>query len=168
MVNSKGKFSWKIFVFIIILIFIGLIVLAFFGPSQKARLSSEVNCNTLENNGDSNKNIDIVFLPDNYADEEKFVQDANKYKDALLNVVPFDEYKNKFNFYYIFGSFDMGCKYDEAILCNPKLVKKISLNCPNDYTVVLTDYNGVKNLFKYLRSSSWMQVACLKDRKSVV
>ena len=112
MVNSKGKFSWKIFVFIIILIFIGLIVLAFFGPSQKARLSSEVNCNTLENNGDSNKNIDIVFLPDNYADEEKFVQDANKYKDALLNVVPFDEYKNKFNFYYIFGSFDMGCKYD--------------------------------------------------------
>ena len=157
--------SWIPFAFLmvaILLVFAGFIL---YGGAETIQLSQSVECNAIqEGNGD----VNIVFLADNYETEEGFIEDAEKFKEGLLNVVPFNEYINNFNFYYVFGDFDLGCEHDEAILCDPRKVKRIALNCPNDYTVVLTDYNGVKNLFKYLRSSAWQGVACLNTADDIL
>jgi hypothetical protein len=41
------------------------------------------------------------------------------------------------------------------------LVKSVASKCPHDYIIVLTDYNGVKNLFRHLRSSYYQGVCAL-------
>lgn len=161
----KVNSSWMPFVFllvVIVLVFVGFIL---YGGAENIQLSQNVECNALqEGNGD----VNLVFLADNYENEEVFLEDVGRFKEGLLEVVPFNEYENNFNFYYVLGNFDLGCEHDEAILCDPRKVKRVSLNCPNDYTVVLTDYNGVKNLFRYLRSSAWQGIACLNTADDIL
>ncbi|MBU1246277.1 MAG: M64 family metallopeptidase [Nanoarchaeota archaeon] len=161
----KVNSSWLPFVFLIVAVIIIFVGFVLYGGAETIQLSQNVECNAFqEGNGD----VNIVFLADNYETEERFLEDVETFKDGLLNVVPFNEYLNNFNFYYVLGEFDLGCEHDEAILCDPRKVKRVSLNCPNDYTVVLTDYNGVKNLFRYLRSSAWQGIACLNTADDIL
>ncbi|KKS10962.1 MAG: hypothetical protein UU67_C0090G0007, partial [Candidatus Daviesbacteria bacterium GW2011_GWB1_41_5] len=81
-------------------------------------------------------------------------EDAEKYVDYFLESGPFDNYKDKFNFYYI-GNYQPACElYNNiAILCySSELVQK-SASCPNDQIVVLSSDYGTS-----IRSSNYLNV----------
>ncbi len=55
------------------------------------------------NNGDHNKKVDLLILPDGYTQQEmqKFRKDAEKFANYILNAQPFKENKQKFNVWAI-------------------------------------------------------------------
>lgn len=50
-------------------------------------------------NGDPDKKVDIVILPEGYSSDEmgKFIEDCNTFKNGLFSFSPFKENKKKFN-----------------------------------------------------------------------
>jgi len=158
---EKGWFILGLFLIGIALILLGFFY--FFSPSDEPGQLSYTECVTIVNNGDPNEKINIVFLADNYDDVTKFSEDAERFKDALLKVPPLNSYSDLFNFFMIPQFADLGCDHDEAILCNDRKVKALARKCPSDFPIVLSDVNGVENLFKYLRSSSWRDVIAINS-----
>src|SRR3989344_2235631 len=129
---------------------VGILVaagIAFIYIKDSVKLSQAglVGCKTIQRNSDNG--IDIVF----FADNEKIVKE---YINYFLSVSPFDNYKDRFNFYYI-GDYYPLCELYKgiALLCYSRdLVKKAS-SCPNDYIVVINSEEGEE-----IRSSSYMNV----------
>lgn len=63
-------------------------------------------------NGDSDKNVDIVFIAEGYTDDEqeKFIADIKRLTDYMFSFSPYDKYKNKFNIWAVKAiSDESGC-----------------------------------------------------------
>ncbi|MAG37907.1 hypothetical protein CMI45_00770 [Candidatus Pacearchaeota archaeon] len=141
---------------IIILVLAIIIVLGVFIWSfLRIDLSPDVGrgeieeCKTLKYNGEGK--IDIVFLSDGGT--------AKKYSDYLLNIDPFKENTEDFNFYYV-DDYEPECEFykDIALLCYNKEVVKKAGSCPNDYVVVVREEKS------NIRSSSYMNVMSLNSK----
>lgn len=165
--------SWLPFVFLIGVIIIALIILLsgyIFPNNYQSPIEPSSGCVVMKDRGDYDNSIDIVFLGDNYKSVEDFVKDTEDFASSLLSVYPYSDYVDRFNFFRIENFLYLGCSYDGGvILCSPSNVKIEGRICPHDYYVVLSDVDGVKNLFQFLRSSSWMGVNALNtaDNKLV-
>ena len=139
------KAGYVVVFFIIGILAAAGIVFIYVKDSVKLSQAGLVGCKTIQKN--SNNGIDIVF----FADNEKIVKE---YTDYFLSVSPFDNYKDRFNFYYI-GDYYPLCELYKgiALLCYSRdLIKKAS-SCPNDYIVVINSEEGEE-----IRSSSYMNV----------
>jgi hypothetical protein len=172
MFNEKKK-SWVplIILVVVIVALIGVFVIGKLIPRSSQYPAEPLSgCVIMQDRGDYENSINIVFLGDNYDDVGEFVEDTEAFTQSLLSVHPFDDYKNRFNIFRIEEFKPLGCSYDEAIICTPATVKIAGSVCPADYFVVLSDVNGVKNLFKFLRSSAWMGVNAINtaDNKLVL
>lgn len=115
--------------------------------SEEEILSSpEEECKVL--NYTSKGRVNILFFGEK--------QQAEEYSNFLLDIYPFNETKDKFNFYYI-DTYSPTCELykDISILCYSKeLIKKASA-CPSNYIIVLKDEK------RKIRSSSYMNVLSL-------
>ena len=69
--------------------------------SQEAPQSSEVVL--LKKSGEPSKKVDIAILAEGYRQEElgKFVKDAGRLTDSLLNMEPYASHRNDFNIYAV-------------------------------------------------------------------
>ena len=151
--------DWKIIAFSVIGIVILVFVIYSLNKPDNVDYSAVGNLEDCENimfSGIPDNKIDILFIPNNYDNPEKFVKDVEVFMDTFFSLVPFKGNEERFNF-FILNDFDeeLDCTYDEAILCNPNVVKKVASRCVYDYPVVVTDVNGVTDLFERLRSSAW-------------
>ncbi|MBN2745781.1 MAG: peptidase M64 [Bacteroidales bacterium] len=129
----------------------------------------------IHNNAPSDKALDIVILPEGYtaAEMQKFMNDAQRFKDYLLNCKPFDAYGSKINIwavaaassesgtdlpgenvwkntlfdshFYTFGTE----RYLNTL--NNKMVRHLAANAPYDqiYILVNTDKYGGAGIFNY-------------------
>ena len=61
------------------------------------------NVRKVIDNGNSNKNVDIVFIAEGYTKEEqtKFINDIKRLTDYLFSFPPYDKYKDKFNIWAV-------------------------------------------------------------------
>ena len=117
---------------------------------QGARSSptTQPTCNELSYNGEG-KNIVFFSSKDQ----------ALLYSNYLMQIKPFSENKENFNFYYI-DDYIPACTLYEgiALFCYSKdLIKKASV-CPSDYIV------AVSSMDRSIRSSSYMNVMSLNTR----
>jgi hypothetical protein len=131
----------------------------------RAPSSPEPGCVVMKDRGQYSDTIDIVFLAENYNEISNFLEDSVNFMNSFLNVKPYSDYKDRFNFFRIENlGLDLGCTYeDDAVVCDPVKVKTESVGCPYDYPVVLVETNGVKNFFNHLRSSSWRGIASINS-----
>ena len=78
------------------------------------------NCISLKYNGNPSEKIDVVFVPSDYKDMKKFMNDAIKYIDfagrnkGLLSMEPLKSGADKFNFYLVNQTNDLGCNLNCA------------------------------------------------------
>ncbi len=128
----EGKTLTIIILFAIVLALIPVLVIVSFqlkpkGSPQPLQLEE---CKTLSYTDEAN--IDVLFI------SEK--NDAEKYKDFILNTPPFDSNKDRFNFYYI-DSYSPECEIYKgvAVLCRGKELTKKAASCPSDYIIVIKD-----------------------------
>jgi len=159
---GKKQSLWP-FVFFLIIVII-LLSFVFWSKGSFVRVPDEPlpGCVVVDSPGASEDNIDLVFLGTNYDDLNEFIDDTYLWKDALLDVEPFNTYRNRFNFFRIENFEDYGCEWDEGyILCNTGKVIRASAICPSDYYIVLTDIEGVYNLINWLRSSTYQKVMAI-------
>ena len=58
---------------------------------------------TILHNGESNKKVDLVFLPEGYTQNDipKFISDVKRMVDYLFTIPPYDKHKQDFNIYAI-------------------------------------------------------------------
>ena len=160
--------SWFPFV-ILIIILIGTIGFFIFnGNESNVRQASsppKPGCVAMQDNGDYANSVDIVFLPDNYVDVDKFRETTDKLVISFLETVPYNEYSERFNFFRVENlNLALNCDYDyggDAIVCDPSSAKSAAISCPHDYVIVAVDVDGLQKLFELLRSSAWMGTASL-------
>jgi len=158
--------NWKLIALSSVGVFIIVFLIYFlnFQNDVDYSVSSESfeECENIMFSGTPDSKIDILFIPNNYEDSEKFLNDVKLFRDTFFSLVPFKDNEERFNF-FILNDFDeeLDCTYDEAILCDPKTVKRVASRCVYDYVFVVTDVNGITNLFERLRSSAWQGTASL-------
>ena len=110
------------------------------------------NCIPLVYNGDPNEKIDVAILPGDFTDSEKFRKDALKIigfpekNNGILTYEPFKSNVNKFNFYIVNQSLDLGCflgcyGVDSLACCDNDKVARASSQCPADEVIILLDSN---------------------------
>jgi hypothetical protein len=159
--------KWWPFALFIFILGIGIVSVFLFGGDGfdlRSPVVPSTGCVVMQDRGDYSNSVNIVFLGASYEDVEKFKQDTEIMMNGFLEVVPYNSYKERFNFFRIEEFGDYGCEYDDAIICNPSLSQKEATKCPgNDYVVVVSDYSNVKNFFKHLRSSAWRNLASLNS-----
>jgi len=133
-------------VFLVAVILIGGILLIFL--KSDIATSPRVGLETCHVLKDSQGEHNIVFFSSK--------DDAKEYADFFLQTSPFNEYKDKFNFYFI-ENYKPKCELYQgiAILCYSKELVKVAGACPNDYIVVLEQENSD------IRSSAYMNVMSL-------
>lgn len=126
--------------------------------SPKPSLTAQENCVVMQEFGDPSEKIDIVFLGDNYDNLGDFITKTEDYVEKWPTLEPYNEFPDSFNFYRIEDFVDLGCTYDEAIICDNKKVKSAAKLCPHDHIAVLTDIYGNERLSSSLRSSAWLNI----------
>ncbi len=120
----------------------------------------ERECVLLLYNGEPEKEMDIVFLSYGYSGIEGFSSDVSHYmNEVFLNISPFTENYEKFNFYRIDSTDELSCDIGDFIKCDEYKIKKLASNCPNDYIFVLVDRNKVLDYVKPVRSSAVSNLA---------
>lgn len=104
-------------------------------------------CKMMLNNGNSQDKLDIVYVGSGYtsSDLEKFVNDVNNHKNALLSYDPFKG-SSKINIYRVDDFKDLGCEYwcggiERAICCDDSKVQSVASQCPVDQIIVLVNNN---------------------------
>lgn len=169
-------FKHKSYIGLFVILVICIISLAFFmfwdkGSLVRAPTEPMPGCVVVNDNGDPDNSIDIVFLGANYDSVDEFISDTYVWSDALMSVEPYTKYSDRFNFFRIENFSDYGCEWDEGyILCNTGKVIRASSICPHDYFVVLTDIEGEETLAYWLRSSYYQKVSAINtaDDKLVI
>jgi len=118
--NQKKSKPWgKIFLFLLIVILVGAGWFAFkyfynskIDNSVKVSLENgeekQAECIDLVKTGDPSKNLDIVFVPDNIKDLEKFQSDLSNHINTILSAEPFKSKKDQINFYFLKTSENFG------------------------------------------------------------
>jgi hypothetical protein len=161
--EKEKKFRWwplLVFGLIVIVVF----SLVFFAPDENIRFTGQptTGCTVMQDRGYYDDSINIVFLGTEYNDLDQFREDTNNFMSSFLEVIPHNKYKNRFNFFRIEEFGEYGCQYDDAVVCNPKLVQREATKCPGqDVNVVLVSRDKVNNFFKHLRSSAWLSLISL-------
>ncbi len=160
--------SW-IPITVLVVIILGIFGYIFLGDkissSSRSPAQPLPGCVEIQNNGNYENSVDIVFLADNFEDVGKFREVTDEMTNAFFETIPYNEYRDRFNFFRIeeLGN-DYGCDYNyggDAIVCEPSDIKKAVVSCPNDYPIVAVDVSGIQKLFQHLRSSAWMGTASL-------
>jgi len=153
------KKSWTPLTFLII--FFGAFMFFLFSNFESSEVrtpSTPVSgCVVMKDRGNYEDSLNIVFLPENYKNVDNFIQDTERFMESFLQVVPINEYSDRFNFFRIEDlNLDLKCDYsNDAVVCDPLKIKSASVPCPFDYPSVLVQPKGVQNFFGHLRSSSW-------------
>jgi len=125
----------------------------------------EENCIPIAYRGDPAEKIDVAILPSDYEDMEKFEQDALKLIDfpstnkGLFSYEPFKSNKDKFNFYIVNQSEDLGCELgcqgiQSLVCCNDKAVSRLASQCPADQIIV------IKNSKQFCGTASYYAKVC--------
>ncbi|MBU0976935.1 MAG: hypothetical protein KKD18_00795, partial [Nanoarchaeota archaeon] len=117
------------FIAICLIVSVSALLIVNANTNNSPPINGQITCHALKENPGG---INIVFL----ASEE----DAKKYSDYLLTIVPFSEYRDKLNFYYIPPTeykADCSLYQNIAVLCNSKENIKAASVCPNDIRVIL-------------------------------
>jgi len=109
-------------------------------------------CVTLNSSGSSASKMDIVFVGDNYSAEDlgTFLSDAEYFRDTLMNMSPFNSSWDRFNFYLVNESTDLGCYYNcggiqRLLCCEDAPVTSAASACTNDEIMVIVnseEYGG--------------------------
>ncbi len=156
---------WWPFALFSVLIITGVLVFIFTGDDNlRSPGSPGTGCVVMQDSGDYEDSINIVFLGTEYESVEEFRADTDGFMESFLRVVPHNNYRDRFNFFRIedFGSY--GCKYEDAVICNPQTVQREATKCPGqDMNVVLVSRSKVNNFFKHLRSSAWLTLVSLNS-----
>ncbi len=146
---EKGVYFFVFFILSIILI-IGFFIF-FRGRDVGLSQSDLEKCTTLWKNNEHG--VNIVF----FADKKEKAED---YMNYLLSVNPINNFKDRFNFYYIGDYYPLCERYkDIALLCYSRELVKKAGSCPNDYIVVINDEESEE-----IRSSSYMNVMSLNSK----
>lgn len=165
---QQRKRSWiPLTIFLVVIIFV--LYFSLYGLFGRVRSPSSIDsgCVVMKDRGNYEDTIDIVFLPENYDDNSKFVSDTKRMMDSFLDTMPYNEFPERFNFFRIESLKELGCDYtDDTVVCDPSYIKKASMECPFDYPIVLVDVGGIENFFKGLRSSAWRGTASLNTADS--
>ena len=112
--------------------------------SQCPQISSY--CKKIVDNGNSSGKVDVVFLANNYTEDEldAFATDVNNFIDkeaahhGLFSVEPFKSYQDKFNFYFIEKVYNFDFENSTYTGLVTKVVRK---ECPDmDELVVVLNY----------------------------
>lgn len=126
---------------------------------QTAEEIEDVKCVSVLENGEPEKKIDIVFLGYGFKNIEEYNNQVNRYtNNILLEFEPFNQYRNKFNFYRIDDA-ELECKISGFINCDRYKIKLAASDCPNDYIFVLVDRGVLKDIIKPVRSSAIVNIA---------
>ncbi len=132
------------------------------GSSVEARASlvtQDVDCVSVYENGEPERKIDVVFLGYGFSNLNKYGDEVNRYvNDILLEFAPFNEYKDKFNFYRVDNA-DIYCDIGGFIDCNKYQINLAASNCPHDFIVLLVDRSAVSDLLSPVRSSAVGNIA---------
>jgi len=109
-------------------------------------------CITMNSSGSSASKMDIVFVGDNYTSGQldTFLSDAEYFRDTLMDMGPFNSSWDRFNFYLVNESTDLGCYYNcsgiqRLLCCNDTLVTSAASACPNEEIMVIVnneEYGG--------------------------
>ncbi|MBU2616049.1 MAG: hypothetical protein KKC19_03010 [Nanoarchaeota archaeon] len=133
------------------------------------------SCESIWYTGDSNDNLDLVFVGDKYEDLDKFQRDMESYSRDLLSEPTWEAYKNRINLWRVDELSSLGCKhttecaegilkpltedifeFPTAMCCDADKAKDLAVGqCPNDHTVVVenspirggTVYPSIDNFF---------------------
>lgn len=140
--------------FIIGIIFLSLILIVMFFYFNTHFSPSAPNlekCNIIKEGSD--EAISLVFFSDN-------VEDVENYVNYFLDAMPFREYKDKFNFYYV-GNYKPGCELYKgiALLCYSRELIQKAASCPIDHIVVLNN-----DFEKEIRSSTYLNVMSINTK----
>lgn len=115
-------------------------------------------CKNILINGDAENKIDVVLFFDGVDEKE-----AGDYINYLLDVSPFSENKEKFNFYSV--NMAPSCEITNGILiCYSREIIRASSLCPNEYVIVLSKQSSGT------RSSAYMNLISVNiaNKKTVV
>lgn len=149
LLSMQKAYIWILVILVTALIFTLGSVIFYLSSDVGFSSVSLAECKILEQN--SENGIDIVFFG-----KEK---DAERYMDYFLNFDPFDDFKERFNFYYI-DNYKAECEIYKgiALLCYSRELLKKAGSCPNDFIAVLEDSEAS------LRSSSYVNVMSINLR----
>jgi hypothetical protein len=126
----------KILLFGIISLLLIILAISFNNTQPSLSPNPEISeCYILEENGNPETKINIVFLAHNIENIESLTQE---YIDLIQNTKPFSDHKEKFNFYYIEEKADCSLLNNEAIFCSNRYNRILASSCPNEYIVVLS------------------------------
>jgi len=90
-------------------------------------------------------------------------QEAEKYRDFLLSLSPFNEYKDDFNFFHIDSDIDCRLYKGIAILCDGPEVRKKAASCPDiDFITVLEEAKSD------IRSSSYQNIMSINPKHTLM
>ncbi|MBN3037156.1 MAG: hypothetical protein JW834_01795 [Candidatus Diapherotrites archaeon] len=110
-------------------------------------------CVTIQDSGNPDTKLDIVFVGDKYEDLAQFDTDVDIHSEFLISVEPFDAYKNKINIHRVRARADLGCSTGGGyITCNDAEVERLAAQCPYDEIIVLVntgDMAGTANPHAY-------------------
>ena len=156
---------WWPFALFSLLIIIGVVIFVFSGDDNlRSPGAPWTGCVVMQDGGDYENSINIIFLGTEYESVEEFRLDTERFMESFLSVVPHNNYKDRFNFFRIEDFGNYGCKYEDAVICNPQTVQRAATKCPGqDMNVVLVSRNKVNNFFKHLRSSAWLTLVSLNS-----
>ncbi len=149
--HTMKKMLYILIFLILIIIALSAILLFYKNTNPALTPEDSKKCTILEKNSPIGVNI-VLFA--------KTQKEAEKYKDYIKNSPPFDEYANKFNFFYI-KDYSPPCELYKgiAVLCYSQELIKKSSSCPNDQLVVITD-----EFSSSIRSSNYLNVMSLNSK----
>ncbi|MBS3172238.1 hypothetical protein J4438_01490 [Candidatus Woesearchaeota archaeon] len=90
MISNNSK-SWMPFIFLLILVSF-VVIYVFLGDlfvSTRQPVQPSPGCIAVQNNGDQENSIDIVFLPDNFQSVEKFREKTDKMIESFKGTKPY-------------------------------------------------------------------------------
>ena len=121
---------------------------------ETAEELEDVKCISVFENGPPENKIDITFLGYGFNDIDNYNNEINRYiNNILLSFEPFNEFKDRFNFYRI-DEHNIQCQIGNFIQCDRFEIKLAASDCPTDYIILLVDRNLIADLVMPVRSSA--------------
>ncbi len=116
------------------------------------KVSIQTACIEVFKSGDSDDNLDIVFVGDNYIDNNtvdlnSFTSTVKKYKDALIAMEPFKANKDRINVWQVSRFPDLKCvpaslTYSDGAhkvnKCDYSLAREVASDCAADQIIIVT------------------------------
>jgi hypothetical protein len=111
-------------------------------------------CVTLEDKGNPETNLDIVFVGDGYTNLNLFDSDVRAHKDYLLSVKPFPTYRDRISVHEVRAPLKLECQIKNSLIyCNDVAVMQAAAQCPVDEIIVILNTDeiaGTANPYAYV------------------